>query len=65
MAAGDNASAAGYPVVNPATDIVKNGANDINTVMDQVALLTNDVAITIFVQSAQPTAVHVGDLWFW
>ena len=65
MAAGDNATAAGYPVVDPATDVVKDGANEINTTRDLVAGLTNNVAITVFVQSAQPTAKHTGDLWFW
>ncbi|WP_022899135.1 hypothetical protein [Humibacter albus] len=65
MAAGDDATAAGYPVVDPSTDLVKDGADAINTVMDQVAKVTNDQAITIFVQSAQPTAQHTGDLWFW
>lgn len=65
MAAGDDAAAAGYPVVNPASDLVKTGADEINTVMDQLAKLTNDQAITVFVQSTTPTALHTNDLWFW
>lgn len=65
MAAGDDAAEAGYPVVNPSTDFVNEGADAINTVMDQLAKLTNDQAITVFVQSTTPTAVHTNDLWFW
>lgn len=65
MTAGADASTAGYPVLNPATDIVKNGATEINVTRDLVAKLTNDQAITIFVQSTTPTALHTNDLWFW
>lgn len=65
MAAGDDAAAAGYPVVDGSADFVHQGADEINTVMDQVAKLTNDQAITIFVQSTTPTAQHTNDLWFW
>jgi len=65
MAAGDDAAAAGYPVVDPDTDLVKDGADAINDVADTVAKLTNDQGITIFVQSAQPTAKHTNDLWFY
>ncbi|NNC10337.1 hypothetical protein HII28_00360 [Planctomonas sp. JC2975] len=65
MAAGDDAAAAGYPIVDPSTDLVKDGADAINDVTDTLAKLTNRQAITVFVQATQPTAEHVNDLWFW
>lgn len=65
MAAGDNAAAAGLPVVDPNTDLVKDGAEAINALADGVAALTNDQERTVFVQATQPTANNVGDLWFW
>ncbi|QDZ14250.1 hypothetical protein [Humibacter ginsenosidimutans] len=65
MAAGDDAAAAGYPVVDPSTDLVKDGADAINDVTDTLAKLTNDQGITIFVQSTTPTALHTNDLWLY
>ena len=37
MAIGDDAAAAGFPLVSPSTDLVKDGAREINRTRDEVA----------------------------
>jgi hypothetical protein len=75
MANGDDAQAAGYPIVPPTGDdgLVKNGYDEINKTRDFVARLKNLVpngksayrsAAGITSGTASPTGGNDGDIYF-
>ena len=41
MAIGDDATGAGYSLVSPSSDLVKDGAREINRTRDYVAIVKN------------------------
>jgi hypothetical protein len=47
MAVGDQAAAAGFPLVDPATDLVKDGATEINRTRDLVADTLSQIPVGV------------------
>lgn len=73
MPIGDDAVAAGFPLVNAATDLVKDGAQEINRTRDEVAQTKALVptgkaayrtAAGISSGTADPSGGNDGDIYF-